>query len=156
MVYCKIISVFVSALELAILFQWSSLMTVHTIPFHWLDKSPLTAPLRISQKFLNTLSSKLRISQILFLLANEKQNKIYIFYHLIHAFLAGEGGEWGMGAATLHSMWYFPGQGLNPHPLHWKHRILTTGPPVKSLLILYSIFKFFIGIGWFQINIFIF
>ena len=23
----------------------------------------------------------------------------------------------------------FPDLGLNPHPLHWKHRILTTGNP---------------------------
>ena len=22
-----------------------------------------------------------------------------------------------------------PNRGLNPHPLHWKHRVLTTGPP---------------------------
>ena len=26
----------------------------------------------------------------------------------------------------------FPHQGLNLHPLHWKHRVLTTGPPEKS------------------------
>ena len=25
-----------------------------------------------------------------------------------------------------------PHQGSNPHPLHWKHRALTTGPPGKS------------------------
>ena len=27
----------------------------------------------------------------------------------------------------------FPDQGLNPRSLHWKSRILTTGPPRKSL-----------------------
>ena len=27
----------------------------------------------------------------------------------------------------------FPDQGLNPCPLKWKHRVLTTGPPGKSL-----------------------
>ena len=26
---------------------------------------------------------------------------------------------------------FFPEQGLNPWPLHWKHRVLTTGPPGK-------------------------
>ena len=27
----------------------------------------------------------------------------------------------------------FPNQGSNPHPLQWKHRVLTTAPPGKSL-----------------------
>ena len=27
----------------------------------------------------------------------------------------------------------FPDQGLNPGPLHWEHKIFTTGPPEKSL-----------------------
>ena len=35
--------------------------------------------------------------------------------------------------ATLHSIGNFPDQGWNPCPLPWKHRILTTGPPGKSL-----------------------
>ena len=26
----------------------------------------------------------------------------------------------------------FPNQGWNPRPLHWRHRVLTTGPPGKS------------------------
>ena len=26
---------------------------------------------------------------------------------------------------------WFPDQGSNPHPLHWKHGVLTTGPPGK-------------------------
>ena len=34
-------------------------------------------------------------------------------------------------AAPL-SPWYFPDQGSNLCPLHWKHRVLTTGPPGKS------------------------
>ena len=29
-----------------------------------------------------------------------------------------------------------PDQELNPHPLHWKHRVLTTRPPGKSLIII--------------------
>ena len=28
---------------------------------------------------------------------------------------------------------YFPNQGSNPSPLHWKHGVLTIGPPGKSL-----------------------
>ena len=28
----------------------------------------------------------------------------------------------------------FPDQGLNPGPLHWEHRLLTTEPPGKSPL----------------------
>ena len=31
----------------------------------------------------------------------------------------------------------FPDQGLNPCPLQWKHRALTTGPPGKSLIHLF-------------------
>ena len=27
----------------------------------------------------------------------------------------------------------FPDQRVNPHPLHWKHRVLTNGRPGKSL-----------------------
>ena len=27
----------------------------------------------------------------------------------------------------------FPKQGMNPHPLQWKCRVLTTGPPRNSL-----------------------
>ena len=27
---------------------------------------------------------------------------------------------------------YFPNQGFNPFPLHWKHEVLTTGAPEKS------------------------
>ena len=37
------------------------------------------------------------------------------------------------GRTTWHVGSSFPGQGLNPRPLHWKHGILTTGPPGKAL-----------------------
>ena len=37
-----------------------------------------------------------------------------------------------LGGAVWHVGSYFPDQGLNPHPLHWKRRVLTTGPPGKS------------------------
>ena len=33
---------------------------------------------------------------------------------------------------TQHVGSQFPNQGLNLCPLHWKHRVLTTGPPEKS------------------------
>ena len=44
--------------------------------------------------------------------------------------------------ATSHSMGgsQIPSQGLNLHPLHWNHGILTTGPPGKSLEV-----KFLLG-----------
>ena len=35
-------------------------------------------------------------------------------------------------ADTSFFMWNLPNQWLNPCPLHWKHRVLTTGPPTKS------------------------
>ena len=35
--------------------------------------------------------------------------------------------------AAQHAGSYFPDQGLNPSLLQQKHRMLTTGPPVKSL-----------------------
>ena len=43
-----------------------------------------------------------------------------IFFHLL---------------ATLHGMWdlNFLTRDRNPHPLHWKHKILIAGPPGKSL-----------------------
>ena len=37
------------------------------------------------------------------------------------------------GYATQHVGYYFLDQGLNPCFLHWKHRVLTSGPPGKSL-----------------------
>ena len=40
----------------------------------------------------------------------------------------------------------FPGQGLNPGPLHWECRVLTTGPPGKSLdAILFTQFVHTVG-----------
>ena len=38
--------------------------------------------------------------------------------------------------AMLPGMWDFSSQELNPHPLHWKHRVLTTGHPGKSQVII--------------------
>ena len=37
--------------------------------------------------------------------------------------------------ATPHGLWdlELPDQGSNPHPLNWKHEVLTTGPPGQSL-----------------------
>ena len=37
---------------------------------------------------------------------------------------------------------WFSHPGLNPDPLQWEHRVLTTGPPGKSLKFLYTINKF--------------
>ena len=34
-----------------------------------------------------------------------------------------------LGAAS--GIW-FPGQALNPGPLHWEHGVLASGPPGKS------------------------
>ena len=39
---------------------------------------------------------------------------------------------------------YFPDQGLNLYPLQWKHRILTTGLPGKSLYMVFEITLFFL------------
>ena len=36
------------------------------------------------------------------------------------------------GHAAQQMRSWFPDQGSNPHPLHWKHGVLTTGPPGKS------------------------
>ena len=41
------------------------------------------------------------------------------------------------GRAARHVGSQFPDQGLNPRPLQWKRRVLTTGPPGKSLIQLY-------------------
>ena len=35
------------------------------------------------------------------------------------------------GSATWHVGFKFPSQGSNPHPLPWKHKVLTTGLPGK-------------------------
>ena len=36
---------------------------------------------------------------------------------------------------------YFPYQGMNPGPLHWKRRVLASGPPEKSLDSLFRVFQ---------------
>ena len=44
---------------------------------------------------------------------------------------------------------YFPNQGLNLHPLHWQHGVLTTGPPGKSLPLFFQShlgYFFFLGV----------
>ena len=41
------------------------------------------------------------------------------------------------GCAAWHAGSWFPDQGLNPSPLHWKWGVLITGPPEKSLKIPY-------------------
>ena len=38
---------------------------------------------------------------------------------------------WGAGGVH-HVESYFPDEGSNLYPLHWKHRGLTTGPKVRS------------------------
>ena len=40
--------------------------------------------------------------------------------------------------ATWHAGSQFPDQGLNLHPMQWKHRVLTTRLPGKSLKGLYT------------------
>ena len=45
-------------------------------------------------------------------------------------FLFFDGAAWHMGGSLVSR------QGFNPCPLHWKCRVLTTGPPGKSLLLL--------------------
>ena len=37
-----------------------------------------------------------------------------------------------LGGTTLRVGSYFPNQGLDPGPLRWKCRVLTTGPPGNS------------------------
>ena len=42
------------------------------------------------------------------------------------------------GRSAWHVESYFPDQGSNLHPLHWKCQVLTTGLPGKSLKSKYS------------------
>ena len=51
----------------------------------------------------------------------------------------------GRGHALQHVGSSFPTRGLNPHPLHWKHEVLTTGLLGKSLYLLISLFVCFLG-----------
>ena len=48
-----------------------------------------------------------------------------------------------------HAIWHvglqFPDQGSNPFPLHWKLRVLTTGPPGKSLFLSFFFFNYLLG-----------
>lgn len=57
-------------------------------------------------------------------------------YGYIHFFLF-----FFFGLAPWHVGMLFPNQGLNPHKLHWKRGVLTTGPPGKSHT--FCIFFFF-------------
>ena len=41
---------------------------------------------------------------------------------------------------------YFPYQGMNPGPLHWKRGVLATGPPEKSLDSLFKVFQAIYGL----------
>ena len=41
-----------------------------------------------------------------------------------------------------HAGSYFPNPRLNPCPPHWEHGILTTGPPGKSLCLLFCLIEF--------------
>ena len=38
----------------------------------------------------------------------------------------------------MHGMWNFPNQRANPRPLHWKHGVLTSGPPGMSSPMFYN------------------
>ena len=49
------------------------------------------------------------------------KNKIIRFYLFIY-----------FGRAAWHVRSWFPDQGLNPRPLQWKHRVLTTRLPGES------------------------
>ena len=42
------------------------------------------------------------------------------------------------GCTMQHVGSQFPDQGLNPCPLHWKPRVLTTGPPEKSPILVFE------------------
>ena len=58
-------------------------------------------------------------------LLNNKQEWKTQFQHIFSSFF--------FFLAAPHSMWNFPNQGSNPYPLQWKRRVLTAGPPGKSL-----------------------
>ena len=61
------------------------------------------------------------------------------FFRVFLSFLGGR------GHALQHVGSSFPTQGLNPHPLHWKNEVLTTGPLGKSLSLFISLFVCFLG-----------
>ena len=56
------------------------------------------------------------------MLFNPINSKCYLFLF----FLVAQRGTWDLSSPTRVD------QGLNPHPLQWKCRVLTTGPPGKS------------------------
>ena len=61
----------------------------------------------------------LQVTQLKFQLKQGNLESIEIFFSF---FLT----MWPVGSQFLD-------QGLNPHPLHWKHGVLTTGPSGKSI-----------------------
>ena len=58
-------------------------------------------------------------------------------------------GIFSCGMRTLSSsMWdLVPWPGIEPGPLHWKHGVLATGPPGKSLFVVFTmVSNYFVGI----------
>ena len=56
---------------------------------------------------------------------------------LVKIFFFWQGGGVGHTKKKFCGMWdlKLPDQGSTPSRLHWKHRVLTAGPPGKSLLV---------------------
>ena len=85
--------------------------------------------------FLCSLShvDKLKLSRFFFFF---KKN-IYLLIYLVALGLScGSWAPqlWHVNSQLRHACGIqFPGQGSNPGPLHWEHRVLTTVPPGKSL-----------------------
>ena len=83
------------------------------------------------QNFLPTACLEVSINSFYFLfLQSFKEIFIYLFIYttvLGHSQLQQEGSL--VAACRIQ----FPDQGMNPGPLHWENRVLTTGPPGKSL-----------------------
>ena len=55
-------------------------------------------------------------------------------YGQVHAFFFSQllKNNWLHWVLAVARGIYFPHQGWNLGPLHWEHRVLTTGPPGKS------------------------
>ena len=71
-----------------------------------------------------------------------------IHLKIIAAFLAASGLKMlHLGSSLWHTVLvapqhvgsYFPNQGSNPHPLHWKGGFLTTGPPGKPQALYFQV-----------------
>ena len=62
------------------------------------------------------------------------------FYNLSPGCLTSSILFFKFGCAMWHTALQFPDEGLNLRPLHWKHKVLTTEPPGKSLF-LHSLFQ---------------